>query len=219
MKRPTIEKHNIDTLLPGAPSPIWRLIMPRPPPTRTTHTHIYTHTLPLLGNLDSFNLKRTRLPPPTTTSTHTLWAMSGKWGGHRNSISSFTAQKLEQAADRSIYVIDTMTRSLGMHILVTDCHLTQPFSSLICSHVCNAGGGFGTIFPLGFPAWWQRCAHHSPLCPQSSRCHGVLIGLWKIALVENILPTGPIKCAVDLYRGLMMLYACCTVQPYISNTN
>lgn len=90
MKRHTIEKHNIDTVLPGAPSPIWRLITLCPPHTHT-HTHINTHTLPLLGNLDSFNLKRTRPPPPTTTSTHTLWAMSGKWGGHRNSIPSFTA--------------------------------------------------------------------------------------------------------------------------------
>lgn len=50
------------------------------------------------------------------------------------------------------------------------------FRSHICNHMCNAGAGAGTVFPLAFPAWWQRCAHHSLLCPQSLCCHWILIG-------------------------------------------
>lgn len=53
---------------------------------------------------------------------------------------------------------------------------TSFFPPHICYHVCNAGIGAGTIFPLAFPAWWQCYAHHSLLCPQSLCCHWILIG-------------------------------------------
>lgn len=48
---------------------------------------------------------------------------------------------------------------------------------------------------------------------------GIDRGPWKIALIESILPTRPIKWAVDPYIGLMVLNTCHTVHSNISSPN
>lgn len=207
-KHPSIERHNTDTPLPSAPSPIWRLItpvstLPSSPPSgepwllqphthssSSTHHHIHPHTV---GHVRE------------TGRSLEL------------NLIFYSSMKIYQAADYSIYWTDTaleLENSYSCHQL--SFNTTSFFPPHICNHMCSAGAGAGTIFPLAFSAWWQRCAHHSPLCPQSLCCHWILIRPLKNC---HILPTRPIKCTVDLYRGLMVLNACHTVHPNISTTN